>query len=103
MVNMARRSLSLPEIEPKIFTSTDEIDRAMAKLQRRTNEIDEIDIPAVGHRPQATAPILDSTLAPQVDVGPHFGYRGRRELLQTVAIRRSWPLRKNTTLREGAL
>src|SRR5262245_16289274 len=30
----------------------------------------------VGHRPQATAPILDSTIATQIDVGSHVGNLG---------------------------
>jgi uncharacterized protein (TIGR02391 family) len=42
---MARKPPT-PEIEPKIFTSTDEIDRAIAQLQRRIKELEGIDIAA---------------------------------------------------------
>lgn len=47
---MARRPL-VPEIEPKIFENIEEIDRAIAKLQRRIAEIEQIDFAAavVGH------------------------------------------------------
>jgi uncharacterized protein (TIGR02391 family) len=38
---MARRPPA-PEIEPKIFISTDEIDRAITKLQRRIKELEQI-------------------------------------------------------------
>ena len=37
----------MPEIVPKVFANTDEIDRAIAKLQRRINEIEQIDFVAV--------------------------------------------------------
>jgi uncharacterized protein (TIGR02391 family) len=40
----ARNTPSVPEIELKNFSNTDEIDRAIAKLQRRVNEIEQIDV-----------------------------------------------------------
>ena len=35
-----------PQIEPRVFTSTDEIDRGVAKLSRRIEELDRLDIQA---------------------------------------------------------
>ncbi len=48
---MARKLPSIPAIEPKIFASTDEIDRAITKLRRRIQEIEQIDFQAavMGH------------------------------------------------------
>jgi len=44
---MARsKALAVPEIELKIFATTDEIDRAIAKLQRCVKEIEKIDFEA---------------------------------------------------------
>src|SRR5437879_515557 len=37
---------AIPEIEPKIFRTTDEIDRAIMKLERRIREIEDIDFVA---------------------------------------------------------
>jgi hypothetical protein len=42
----ARKTPSVPEIEPKIFSNTDEIDRAITKLRRRVVEIEQIDFVA---------------------------------------------------------
>jgi hypothetical protein len=42
----ARKPPTVDEIQPKTFSTTDEIDRAIAKLQRRTKEIEDIDIAA---------------------------------------------------------
>jgi uncharacterized protein (TIGR02391 family) len=41
-----RKTPSVPEFGPKIFSNTDEIDRAISKLQRRIKEIEEIDFVA---------------------------------------------------------
>lgn len=44
-----RKPPPAPEIEPKIFRDADEIDRAIAKLKRRTKEIEQIDFAADEH------------------------------------------------------
>jgi uncharacterized protein (TIGR02391 family) len=43
---MVRRPSAAPEIEPKIFSNSDEIDRAIVKLERRVAEIEHIDFAA---------------------------------------------------------
>jgi uncharacterized protein (TIGR02391 family) len=43
---MATRKPPTEEVQPKSFLNTDEIDRAIAKLQRRQKEIEEIDFAA---------------------------------------------------------
>lgn len=43
---MARKPPAAPEIAPKIFTTVDEIDRAITKLQRRIKEIEQVDFAA---------------------------------------------------------
>ncbi len=43
---MARRPAPEPEIQPKVFTTIDEIDRAVTKLERRIAEINAIDFQA---------------------------------------------------------
>lgn len=43
---MARKPAAPPEIEPKVFQTGDEIDRAIVKLERRIKEIAEIDFVA---------------------------------------------------------
>ena len=42
---MARKPVEPPPVEPRIFQSTDEVDRAIAKLQRRIQELEQLDIP----------------------------------------------------------
>jgi uncharacterized protein (TIGR02391 family) len=44
-----RKTPAVDEVQPKIFSKTDEIDRAIAKLQRRIREIEEIDFAAAVH------------------------------------------------------
>jgi uncharacterized protein (TIGR02391 family) len=41
-----RKTPTVEEIQPKTFSNTDEIDRAIAKLQRRIKEIEDIDFVA---------------------------------------------------------
>ncbi|MET4176870.1 TIGR02391 family protein [Bradyrhizobium sp. LA7.1] len=43
---MARKPAAPPEIEPKVFQNTDEIARAIVKLERRIKEISDIDFVA---------------------------------------------------------
>jgi uncharacterized protein (TIGR02391 family) len=43
---MARKPPPTPEVQPKVFSSPDEVDRAIAKLQRRMQEIEELDVVA---------------------------------------------------------
>jgi uncharacterized protein (TIGR02391 family) len=43
---MARKRASEPVIEPKVFATTEEIDRGIAKLARRIAEVDRVDVPA---------------------------------------------------------
>jgi uncharacterized protein (TIGR02391 family) len=43
---MARKREPEPVIEPRIFSSTDEIDRGISKLRRRIDELNRLDIPA---------------------------------------------------------
>src|SRR2546428_13196199 len=43
---MARKLPSPPAIEPKIFANVDEIERAVTKLRRRIQEIEQIDFQA---------------------------------------------------------
>lgn len=43
---MANRKEKPQPIEPKIFASTDEIDRAVAKLERRVKELEALDVAA---------------------------------------------------------
>ena len=44
-----RKTPAVDEVQPKIFSKTDEIDHAIAKLQRRIKEIEEIDFAAAVH------------------------------------------------------
>ncbi len=43
---MAKKLIEPPPIEPRQFTSTDEIDRGITKLERRIQELTALDIPA---------------------------------------------------------
>lgn len=42
---MAKRRVDPPAVESRVFQSTDEIDRGLAKLQRRVQELEQLDIP----------------------------------------------------------
>src|SRR6185312_10267069 len=97
----ARRSPPVPEIVPKVFANTDEIDRAIAKLQRRINEIEQIDFVAVerdhtGADDAARSNLRNTVLeiyglhSPEyrehhhIDfwAGPHYVYIPDREILR---------------------
>jgi hypothetical protein len=69
---MARRPPA-PEIEPKIFNGPDEIDRAIAKLQRRVAEIEQIDFAAAVVHHTGTDKVAENNLRNTIleIYGPH--------------------------------
>jgi uncharacterized protein Ymh len=80
---MARRSPPVPEIEPKIFTSVNEIDRTITKLQRRINEIEQIDFQAAVLRHSGADEAAESNLQNTIleIYGPHSPeYREHRNI-----------------------
>jgi glutathione S-transferase len=79
---MARRPPPALEIEPKIFTTTDEIDRAINKLQRRIKELEQIDFQVAVHGHTGADKIAENNLQNTILEISHTVAQGR-SLLDT--------------------
>src|ERR1051326_5647418 len=59
---MAKKRFEPPPIEPRIFQSPEEIDRGVAKLERRINELEAVDMVAAVHNDTGAEDVVRSNI-----------------------------------------